>query len=682
MTIANVLNYVRRVCFIFCIFVMITSENSYAGFDTIYFSANGDTTATSFTQGDDIGFGSNCNVGATILWEVWFDYNNNSTIDPLTDGIVMSEHFTDGSLYSEGDPTPDGSLYLGPFTFGPPAGSMIFKATDMATDSSLQMIITVNSMALPPNQFTGQISLPGVVPPNAILQNRPIVCQSETGDEGTFIGLTDINGNYSINIGSNGTGIEFYLEATDFDGYIAPLSGYLTATANGVVSNNNFSFSQAVDSVYGFVRNGFGDVLDYETDIDLRNMSTNKSTTTRNGRYVFYFSEAEKGDWRLRHDSRNLPIALDPGEIEFSHDTLTSFQHDFTLLEPNAFITVTINENGGNPSNNYLLLAYSGLLNVSSEAVSGTGTDNSIQLPVSSLDPSSWSVQIATWDNDFPIPYGLTVQGGNYQFPVSAGGSVNFNLVDGISVSGTFTQDAGDAPIDLSIVNIGGASGSATVNPDGSYELFTTTGNQYLYPYVDGYITNPEYINVNVVGPTSGQDFIINQAHSTVSGTLNNVPLPLDASWFTVVAYTGTNPEDGYYVSAQVDSTTGTYSFDLSDGTWIIQPPCCFLGVNQPDSAVVVIGEAPSDPTKTVDFTYTSSGCCVGIRGNVNNDPGQSIDISDLVYLVDFMFRGGPDPVCMDEANVTGDPDTVDITELVYFVDFMFFAGPEPIACP
>ena len=78
----------------------------------------------------------------------------------------------------------------------------------------------------------------------------------------------------------------------------------------------------------------------------------------------------------------------------------------------------------------------------------------------------------------------------------------------------------------------------------------------------------------------------------------------------------------------------------------------------------------------------TTPSCCVGIRGNVNGDVGETIDISDLVYLVDFMFTGGPSPVCLFEANVDGDiGDTIDISDLVYLVDFMFTGGPQPPTC-
>lgn len=76
-----------------------------------------------------------------------------------------------------------------------------------------------------------------------------------------------------------------------------------------------------------------------------------------------------------------------------------------------------------------------------------------------------------------------------------------------------------------------------------------------------------------------------------------------------------------------------------------------------------------------------SCGCCEGpMRGNVNGDGGDQIDISDLVYLVDYMFTGGPAPPCDEEADVNGDGG-IDISDLVYLVDYMFTGGAQPPGC-
>jgi len=73
--------------------------------------------------------------------------------------------------------------------------------------------------------------------------------------------------------------------------------------------------------------------------------------------------------------------------------------------------------------------------------------------------------------------------------------------------------------------------------------------------------------------------------------------------------------------------------------------------------------------------------CCV-VRGNVDDDAGGTIDISDLVYLVDYMFTGGPPPPCPEAGNVDGDIESaIDISDLVYLVDYMFTQGPPPTSC-
>jgi hypothetical protein len=83
-----------------------------------------------------------------------------------------------------------------------------------------------------------------------------------------------------------------------------------------------------------------------------------------------------------------------------------------------------------------------------------------------------------------------------------------------------------------------------------------------------------------------------------------------------------------------------------------------------------------------VGWTSSSESCC-DIRGDVDHNGGPSpIDISDLVYLVDYMFTGGPAPICLEEGNVDANGVTpIDISDLVYLVDFMFTGGPGPVPC-
>ncbi len=72
--------------------------------------------------------------------------------------------------------------------------------------------------------------------------------------------------------------------------------------------------------------------------------------------------------------------------------------------------------------------------------------------------------------------------------------------------------------------------------------------------------------------------------------------------------------------------------------------------------------------------------CCEN-RGDINAD-ATGPDIFDLVYLVSFMFQGGPEPPCIDNADIDGSDSGPDISDLVYLVSYMFSGGPVPVACP
>ena len=66
------------------------------------------------------------------------------------------------------------------------------------------------------------------------------------------------------------------------------------------------------------------------------------------------------------------------------------------------------------------------------------------------------------------------------------------------------------------------------------------------------------------------------------------------------------------------------------------------------------------------------------ICGDVNNDQG--VDILDIIYLIDYKFKGGPEPIPLEAANVDG-AGGIDILDIIYLIDYKFKGGPEP-NCP
>ncbi len=80
-------------------------------------------------------------------------------------------------------------------------------------------------------------------------------------------------------------------------------------------------------------------------------------------------------------------------------------------------------------------------------------------------------------------------------------------------------------------------------------------------------------------------------------------------------------------------------------------------------------------------------GCCIDIRGNANGDQSDDINISDITFLVDYLFGVplGPVPPCLEEGNANGDVDNfVNISDITYLVEYLFGVplGPAPPACP
>jgi hypothetical protein len=63
------------------------------------------------------------------------------------------------------------------------------------------------------------------------------------------------------------------------------------------------------------------------------------------------------------------------------------------------------------------------------------------------------------------------------------------------------------------------------------------------------------------------------------------------------------------------------------------------------------------------------------LRGDADGD-GQ-ISISDVIYLVNYLFIGGPEPMPFEAGDATGDGE-VNISDVIYLVNYLFSGGPPP----
>lgn len=119
-------------------------------------------------------------------------------------------------------------------------------------------------------------------------------------------------------------------------------------------------------------------------------------------------------------------------------------------------------------------------------------------------------------------------------------------------------------------------------------------------------------------------------------------------------------------------------------------PPIAFEHVFAIDDSLefLYVGEPHTDDYEgsvridDITLLIPATGCCSGSTGNVDGDAGGEVSLSDLIYLVNYIFLGGPTPACRAAANVDGDNACLlDLSDLIYLVNYVFLGGPAPAAC-
>jgi len=63
------------------------------------------------------------------------------------------------------------------------------------------------------------------------------------------------------------------------------------------------------------------------------------------------------------------------------------------------------------------------------------------------------------------------------------------------------------------------------------------------------------------------------------------------------------------------------------------------------------------------------------IRGDVNWDG--LVDVTDVTYLTNYLFVGGPEPIPLESGDVNCD-GAVDVVDVVYLINYLFISGPPP----
>jgi hypothetical protein len=603
--------------FYFCglfLLVFFSFQSSYGLTNYVFFAVNGDTSLSSMVQGDTLSWGANCATGAQMYWQIWVDTDSDSLLDDPGDKLIFEFSISDGDTSSEGpppdiNPVPDGWYICQPFEAGIAPGYYIFKARDLTDSTTAQRGIGVYPLTSPPNKFTGWVTIQGHPAQDSILKNIWIEAEDSISNGSFWAGLTNDSGYYEINVGGSGTDHTFYIRPSDVTGFATPASQ--RRTASGQVDSVNFNYELPADSIFGQIRDQDDSVLAFYNYVWCSprfSGAGDKQNESSDGNYKIYFGSSELGDWEIGVSSDYLvPNYLVPNSFQFNNQTQHGIEHNFTCERTDTVIYGRVTEMGGLPTHAYKIQAYSSLLSSSTEGISGIGSNNSFILHISSKDSSDWTVQLATWDDSYPIPAGYILEGGG-EYNVSPGDTVVLNLISGYMVRDTIKLDPSDPGVvwEDVWVSLWAAGKSYGGNPDnnGVFTIYADTGSYSLSVNYSGYLSEPSSRSVLVSSDTTGGlGFVLNQAHARISGELTNVSLPLDPGFY-VSAGTDVWP-NGYRTSVEVDTLSGTFNLYVCDGDWTFYPPL-ISGYTSPPSQNLTISEPP-DTLRTLNFSYTPS---------------------------------------------------------------------------
>jgi hypothetical protein len=68
-----------------------------------------------------------------------------------------------------------------------------------------------------------------------------------------------------------------------------------------------------------------------------------------------------------------------------------------------------------------------------------------------------------------------------------------------------------------------------------------------------------------------------------------------------------------------------------------------------------------------------------GKCGDINGDT--DINILDIVYLINYKYKSGPEPDNMAMADCNGCDGGINILDIVYLINYKYKSGPEPACC-
>jgi hypothetical protein len=223
----------------------------------------------------------------------------------------------------------------------------------------------------------------------------------------------------------------------------------------------------------------------------------------------------------------------------------------------------------------------------------------------------------------------------------------------------------------------------------GGFDVATETGGTFQIGDASGIAaaTHPDHLVYNFIYANTAASASMELDLASTGLT----PVGSDsarASTFTSSGFTADLPTfQSVFSSGTSCGTTGPCLPTVNSGetlwaTWEVD----WSGLGLSDAGIANVCGDIADAAVTTSLILkngtltlaTSNGAALGyiscIEGDV--DGNGSIDVADVFYLVNYLFAGGPAPVC--SGDVDGSTST-DIADVFYLINYLFAGGPPPV---
>ena len=327
---------------------------------------NGQSSNFTAASGDMLGWSFNVpNAGDSTLVELWVDVNQNGILNPAVDVIWTYFLQIDGDANGQNGPPDADGVANGYVSFQQKLGLapahyvLVFKNHNSYT----YIAGTITNLASPTFTISGSIT----VPPAISKQNIMVSLEGENKQNSPFWNaLTDVNGNFSIQMGSDTSGNPWRLRTNNniiFGASIVSPELYkLTITpGTSTYTGNNFTVTAASAEVKGTIKNENGspmigaDVAIYGDNGNINRRA--QSDTVGAFRIGLLASELPQTDLNLYSGDQYDNSIVQAFNLIQSISLGNVLTRNLIIFKTNSTITGRITIDGNSPNYNMQLVA-------------------------------------------------------------------------------------------------------------------------------------------------------------------------------------------------------------------------------------------------------------------------------------------------------------------------------------